>query len=103
MSDSAAAAPATPSAPWVATLQLSRTQVDVVETVLMGGPSIAPVRRTDVVNGPAGQETQLSGAEIESLIAELQDQLNQAAPGDWDPEPFLHAAIDYLQLSMPSG
>ncbi len=86
-----------PAFPWHATAQISRVFVDFVEVVTYRQGRF--FRSSRVVTGPPGPEAQLTTAELQALLAELNDQREQPPP-NLDVRA-LQAFIDLLSGALP--
>jgi hypothetical protein len=82
---------------WQATAQIGRTSIDFVETITYRQGRF--YRRGQVITGPPGPEVPLDTPEMQSLLAELNRQREQAPPGI--DERALQAFIDLLSASLP--
>lgn len=82
---------------WHATAQISRVFIDFIETVTYRQGRF--FRSSHVVTRPPGPEVQLTTAEMQALLAELNDQREQGPP-DVDVRA-LQAFIDLLSGSLP--
>ena len=83
--------------PWQATAQIGRTLIDFIETVTYRQGRF--YQRGHVITGPPGPEVQLDTSAMKSLLAELNDQREQALPGI--DERALQAFIDLLSAALP--
>jgi len=82
--------------PWSATVQISRILVDFLEVVTYRlGRFYASSR---VITGPPGPEVQLTTAQMQSLLAELNDQREQTPAGT--DARALQAFIDLLSDAL---
>jgi hypothetical protein len=82
--------------PWNATVQISRILVDFLEVVTYRLGRFYSSSR--VVTGPPGPEVQLTTAQMQSLLAELNNQRQQTPPGT--DVRALQAFIDLLSDAL---
>lgn len=89
----------TSSTPWAwhATAQIGRIFLDFIETVTYRQGRF--YRQGRVVTGPPGPEILLDASAMRSLLAELNDQREQAPPGT--DVRALQAFIDLLSGALP--
>jgi len=82
--------------PWNATVQISRIVIDFIEVVTYRAGRFFSSGR--VITGPAGPEVQLTTAQMQSLLAELNAQREQIPPGT--DARALQAFIDLLSDAL---
>ena len=81
---------------WNATIQVSRVFVDFIETVTYRLGNFYQSSR--VVTGPPGPEVQLTTAQMQALLAQLNAQREQTPPGT--DAKALQAFIDVLSDAL---
>ena len=87
----------TPALPaWNATAQVSRIFVDFLEVITYRAGRFFSTSR--VITGPPGPEVQLTTAQLQSLLAELNNQREQVPPGT--DARALQAFIDLLSDAL---
>ena len=85
-----------PSPPWNATVQISRILVDFIEVVTYRLGRFYSSSR--VITGPPGPEVQLTTAQMQALLDELNAQREQVPPGT--DARALQAFIDLLSDAL---
>jgi hypothetical protein len=83
-------------AQWTATVQVSRVQLDFIETVTYRLGHFYSSGR--VVTGPPGPEVQLTTAQMQALLTQLNAQREQTPPGT--DAKALQAFIDVLSDAL---